>query len=104
LRAAAQLGASIEPPAWLDGAYRQPPHTLVACANALMHLPSKILVPHTPSFFNHNALNFDYEPFAPEPRQRHTASPSTPSSSPGKNGARSKAGIAQARSRASVAT
>ena len=36
LRAAAQLGASIEPPAWLDGAYRQPPHTLVACANALI--------------------------------------------------------------------
>ena len=69
LRAAAQLGASIEPPAWLDGAYRQPPHTLVACANGLMHLPSKILVPHTPSFFNHNALNFDYEPYAPEPRQ-----------------------------------
>ena len=26
-------------------------------------------MPHTPSFFNHNALNFDYEPFAPEPRQ-----------------------------------
>jgi putative DNA primase/helicase len=69
LRAAAQLDASIEPPAWLEGEHLPPAHTLVACANALMHLPSKILVPHTPSFFNHNALNFDYEPFAPEPRQ-----------------------------------
>ena len=34
-----------------------------------MHLPTEMLLPHTPSFFNHNALNFDYEPYAPEPRQ-----------------------------------
>ena len=69
LRAAAQLDAAIEPPAWLEGAYRPPAHTLVACANGLMHLPTAQLMPHTPAFFNHNALNFDYEPHAPEPRQ-----------------------------------
>ena len=69
LRAAAQLDAAIEPPAWLEGAYRPPAHMLVACANGLMHLPTALLMPHTPAFFNHNALNFDYEPHAPEPRQ-----------------------------------
>ena len=45
LRAAAQLDASIEPPTWLEGEHLPPAHTLVACANALMHLPSKIPVP-----------------------------------------------------------
>ena len=69
LRAAAQLDASIEPPAWLDGAYRQPPHTLVACANGLMHLPTRMLLAHTPSYFNHNALDFAYDPNAPKPQQ-----------------------------------
>ena len=71
LRAAAHLDAAIEPPAWLDGEYRPrpPAHELVACANGLMHLPTEVLLPHTPSFFNHNALNFDYEPYAREPRQ-----------------------------------
>ena len=69
LRAAAQLDAAIEPPAWLEGAYRPPAHMLVACANGLMDLPTAQLMPHTPAFFNHNALNFDYEPHAPEPRQ-----------------------------------
>ena len=69
LRAAAQLDASIEPPAWLDGANGPPAHELVACANGLLHLPSRMLLPHTPSFFNHNALDFAYEPSAPEPPQ-----------------------------------
>jgi putative DNA primase/helicase len=69
LRAAAQLGASIEPPAWLDGADRQPPHTLVACANGLLHLPTRMLLAHTPSYFNHNALDFAYDPNAPKPQQ-----------------------------------
>ena len=71
LRAVAYLDAAIEPPAWLDGnsSLRPPAQTLVACANGLMHLPTALLMPHTPSFFNHNALKFDYEPSAPEPRQ-----------------------------------
>ena len=40
LRAAAQLDAAIEPPAWLEGAYMPPAHKLVACANGLMDLPT----------------------------------------------------------------
>ena len=68
LRAAGHLDASIEPPAWLDDeANWAPAHMLVACANGLLHVRSKILAPHTPAFFNHNALNFDHEPWAPEP-------------------------------------
>ena len=69
LRAAAQLDASIEPPAWLNDANGPPAHELVACANGLLHLPSRMLLPHTPVYFNHNALDFAHDPDAPEPRQ-----------------------------------
>jgi putative DNA primase/helicase len=69
LRAAAHLDVAISPPAWLDGADRPPAHEIVACANGLLHLPTLRLLPHTPSFFNLNALDYAYERDAPEPRQ-----------------------------------
>jgi putative DNA primase/helicase len=67
LRAAAQLDASVAPPAWLDGATGPPAREIVACANGLLHLPTARLLPHRPSFFNHNALDFAYQPKAPKP-------------------------------------
>ena len=69
LRAAAHLDAAISPPVWLDGVDRPAADTIVACANGLLHLPTSLLLPHTPSFFTHNALNFAYDPGAPEPSQ-----------------------------------
>jgi putative DNA primase/helicase len=69
LRAAAHLDGSIEPPTWLNDAGGTPAHELLACANGLLHLPTRMLLPHTPSYFNHNALDFAYDPDAPEPRQ-----------------------------------
>ena len=59
----------IEPPAWLEGEHLPPAHTLVACANR-RHAPAEQNTPAAHGvIFNHNALDFDYEPFAPEPRQ-----------------------------------
>ena len=69
LRAAAHLDATVAPPAWLDGADGPPAHEIVACANGLLHLPTLTLLPHTPSFFNLNALDYAYDRDAPEPRQ-----------------------------------
>jgi putative DNA primase/helicase len=69
LRAAAHLDATIEPPAWLDGADGPPAHEIVACANGLLHLPTLRMLPHTNSFFNHNALDYAYDPKAPAPKQ-----------------------------------
>jgi putative DNA primase/helicase len=69
LRAAAHLETTIEPPAWLDGAKGAPTHEILACANGLLHLPALRLLPHTPSFFNLNALDYAYEGNAPQPRQ-----------------------------------
>jgi putative DNA primase/helicase len=69
LRAAAHLDAAISPPVWLDGVKGSPPDTIVACANGLLHLPTLQLLPHTPSFFSQNTLDFAYNPSAPEPSQ-----------------------------------
>jgi putative DNA primase/helicase len=69
LRAASHLDATVAPPAWLDGEDRPSAHEIVACANGLLHLPTLRLLPHTPSFFNLNALDYAYEHDAPKPRQ-----------------------------------
>jgi putative DNA primase/helicase len=69
LRAAAHLDSTISPPVWLDGAEGLAADTIVACANGLLHLPTLRLLPNTPSFFTHNALDFAYDPDAPEPGQ-----------------------------------
>ena len=69
LRAAAHLDAAISPPVWLDGVEGPAADTIVACTNGLLHLPTLRLLPHTPSFFTHNALDFAYDPGAPEPSQ-----------------------------------
>jgi P4 family phage/plasmid primase-like protien len=76
LRATGQIDKSIDPPLWLaewafpfDGRVTGPPPTeLVACANGLLHLPTKRLLPHTPAYFNRNALDFAYDPKAPPPK------------------------------------
>ena len=67
LRAAAHLDSAIAPPAWLPDAGGPPAHEIVACTNGLLHLPKLRLLPHTPSFFTLNALDFAYEPQAPRP-------------------------------------
>ncbi len=69
LRAASHLDPAVAPPAWLDGADRPPAHEIVACVNGLLHLPTLRLLPHTPSFFNLNALDYAYDRDAPKPRQ-----------------------------------
>lgn len=45
------------------------PTELVACANGLLHLPTRELMPHTPEFFGLNALDFDYHLGAAQPDQ-----------------------------------
>jgi putative DNA primase/helicase len=69
LRAVAHLDATIDPPSWLDGEPAPPAHEIVACSNGLLHLPTLKMRPHTRAFFNHNALDYAYDPQAPAPKQ-----------------------------------
>jgi putative DNA primase/helicase len=68
VKAVTNLDSSNRAPVWL-GAAPVPANEIVACRNGLLHLPSGQLYPHTPEFFCHNVLDFDFDPHAPHPAQ-----------------------------------
>ena len=67
LKAASIVSGSIEAPSWLDNVPDLASGDIIACGNGLLHLPTFHLLPHSPEFFTHNALEFAYERHAPEP-------------------------------------
>jgi hypothetical protein len=67
LKAAANLDSATVPPAWLDETAGLPPAELIACTNGLLHLSTRRLTRHSPSFFNQNALEFPHDPDALDP-------------------------------------
>ena len=70
LHAAVLVDSDVEMPTWLnsDGIDRPNPAEIVALRNGLLHLPSQKLHPHSPMFFNGNALEFDYDKNAQQPK------------------------------------
>ncbi len=66
LRGLTNLPASQASPCWLHPADLDA-RDLLACRNGLLHLPTRTLHPLTPHFFALNALDFDYDPNAPNP-------------------------------------
>jgi putative DNA primase/helicase len=69
LRAASHLDGSIAAPAWLRPVSNYPAEEIVACENGLLYLPSGKIIDNTPEFFTYNALDFAFDPEAPEPKQ-----------------------------------
>ncbi len=67
--AEAQVAVTIRPPAWLHGGDHPAAADIIACANGLLHLPTGEIQAHSPAFFTLNALDFDYQPDAPEPAE-----------------------------------
>ena len=55
-----------QPPCWLQGE-GEPADELIACRNGLLRFTTSELLPLTPRFFTRNALDFDYDPNAPQP-------------------------------------
>jgi putative DNA primase/helicase len=68
LKAVTNLNLSLWAPTWLGQALA-PADEIVPCCNGLLHLPSGQLLEHTPEFFTHNVLEFDYDDDAPPPSQ-----------------------------------
>lgn len=60
LKAAAHLDSKRAPPCWADGRQGPQPRELMACANGLLHLPTRTLHPPTPAFFSTNAAHYNY--------------------------------------------
>ena len=63
----AHLSQDVQMPSWLDGrAYNG---RIVACANGLLDVGTRTLLPHSPLFFNATSVPFDYDPDAPSPER-----------------------------------
>ncbi|MBK8916322.1 MAG: hypothetical protein IPM64_17295 [Phycisphaerales bacterium] len=75
LGAEAYLGTSSTAPCWLTSPAWPPaagqdglsPRDIVPCKTSLLHLPSMTALVPTPRLFSTHALDFDYQPDAPEP-------------------------------------
>ena len=65
LQAVTHLDANLDQPAWIGDAGTAEP--IVACANGLLELRTRRLLPHDPRFFNQTAVAFDYEDEARPP-------------------------------------
>jgi putative DNA primase/helicase len=69
LASLALLPGSIRQPSWLsDDATLPSAGEMLPCRNGLLHLPTGKLYRPTPQFFSPNALDYDYDPDAPEPK------------------------------------
>lgn len=69
LRAHTHMPATLRPPLWLDKSEQRPdPREILACKTSLLHLPTMQHVKPTPAFFSFNALDYDPDPHAEEPK------------------------------------
>jgi putative DNA primase/helicase len=72
LRAVTHLPSSVVAPAWLEdvtSGNTAPADEIVACQNGLVHWPTRALSKHTPRYYAHHAVAFDFNPKAPAPRR-----------------------------------
>lgn len=65
LRGSTHLSSRVTSPSWFDGARGE--GALLPCANGLLRLSDGVLLPHSPRFFNTWAVEFNYDPKAPQP-------------------------------------
>jgi putative DNA primase/helicase len=69
LTAQAELENAISAPCWLNDDPGLPAPEIIACKNGLLYLPRLALLPHTPNFFTHNALDYAFDPESSPPAQ-----------------------------------
>lgn len=71
LRAITFTKSNTTVPKWLDGRDAPPANEIVVCQNGLVNVTTQELMPHTPQFFQHHAVQFDFTPDAPPPERWH---------------------------------
>jgi len=67
IRTYVHLDEQVASPCWLDGRTDPPADELIPCRTLNLHVPTGCVIPATPALFNVNALDFDFDPHAPEP-------------------------------------
>ena len=73
LKSLAYIPVETAVPSWLGmtRSISAPADEIVACANGLVHVPTRTLYPHTPTYYAHHAVPFDFVPSAGEPKRWH---------------------------------
>lgn len=66
MKAVSHIALTVTTPSWLSDA-SIPADEVIACTNGLVHWPTRTLYPHTPTFFTHHAVAFEFDPSAPAP-------------------------------------
>jgi putative DNA primase/helicase len=67
LKAFAALSKSAQSPCWLNGGGQLDPKDILVCRNGLLHVPTRTLLPATPSFYSFNQIGLDYNSNAAAP-------------------------------------
>jgi len=68
IRTLVHLSATVTPQDWLGTDEDRPaPHEILPCRSLSLYIPTGRVTPATPALFTTNALDFDYDPDAPEP-------------------------------------
>ena len=70
LRAVTHMPVTTKTPCWL-GNGQLPAEELVACTNGLVHYPTRVLHPHTPTLYAHHSVPFAFDPDAAAPVRWH---------------------------------
>ena len=68
LRAVTIVATSTPTPSWLSES-SLPANEVIACSNGLVHWPSRKLYPHTPHYYTHHSVPFDFDLEAPPPER-----------------------------------
>jgi putative DNA primase/helicase len=66
LRGVSEVAVSTPTPSWL-GNGELPADEMVVCRNGLVHYPTRVLRPHTPSYYGHYSVPFEFDAQAPPP-------------------------------------
>ena len=67
IRARAHWPVDRPAPCWLDPGHVEDPAELLACANGILHLPTRALLPATPHLFTLNGIGFAFDAQAAAP-------------------------------------
>ena len=63
-----ELESTKASPSWIGVEDALSANEIFACSNGLLHLPTRKLLSHTPSFYTHNAVSYPYDPRAEDPQ------------------------------------
>ena len=66
IKAIVHADADLETPAWLSDNVVDAAE-VISCANGLVHWPTRTIYHHSPEFYVHHSVPFDFDPAAPEP-------------------------------------